>query len=142
MEKQLNNLLPPEWSAFGDEWFFKDYVYVAKGEHSLSRGLYSEADIKLFILELYDKQKDKFDKLKNNYIMSGKKVTSYERPRIPESVRIEVWRRDDGKCARCGSRENLEFDHIVPISKGGSNTGRNIELLCEKCNRSKHASVA
>ena len=63
--------------------------------------------------------------------------TKYSRPRIPEEIRVNVWRRDGGECARCGSRENLEFDHIVPISKGGSNTTRNIELLCEKCNRSK-----
>lgn len=63
--------------------------------------------------------------------------TKYSRPRIPEEIRVKVWRRDGGECARCGSRENLEFDHIVPISKGGSNTTRNIELLCEKCNRSK-----
>lgn len=32
---------------------------------------------------------------------------------------------------------NLEYDHIVPVSRGGSNTARNVELLCEVCNRSK-----
>lgn len=67
---------------------------------------------------------------------SSEKMQTY-RQRIPEDVRIKVWRRDGGQCARCGSRENLEYDHIVPISRGGSNTVRNIELLCEKCNRSK-----
>ena len=56
---------------------------------------------------------------------------------IPSGVRREVWRRDGGKCARCGAKENLEYDHIIPLSKGGSNTARNIELLCERCNRSK-----
>lgn len=64
------------------------------------------------------------------------------RDAIPASVRREVWRRDGGICTRCGSRENLEYDHIIPISKGGSNTARNIELLCEICNRSKGASIA
>jgi hypothetical protein len=39
------------------------------------------------------------------------------------------------------TRKRLEFDHIVPVSKGGSNTERNIELLCESCNRRKGASV-
>ncbi len=57
--------------------------------------------------------------------------------RIADDVKREVWRRDKGKCVRCGNRENLEYDHIIPISKGGSNTVRNIELLCESCNRSK-----
>jgi len=56
---------------------------------------------------------------------------------IPKKVRDEVWRRDRGKCVECGSQENLEFDHIIPVSKGGSNTARNIQLLCEKCNRKK-----
>lgn len=72
---------------------------------------------------------------------TGDSETGLERDLIPREVRIEVWRRDGGKCARCGSRESLEFDHIIPVSKGGSNTARNIELLCEKCNRSKSNTV-
>jgi TPR repeat protein len=56
---------------------------------------------------------------------------------ISSQVRREVWRRDGGACVKCGSRRNLEYDHIVPVSKGGSNTARNIELLCEVCNRAK-----
>jgi len=60
---------------------------------------------------------------------------------IPENVRLFVWRRDKGQCVRCGSRERLEFDHIIPVIAGGSNTERNIQLLCESCNRSKGATV-
>jgi hypothetical protein len=56
---------------------------------------------------------------------------------IPERVRHEVWRRDEARCVDCNSRQRLEFDHIIPISKGGSNTARNIELRCETCNRRK-----
>ena len=60
---------------------------------------------------------------------------------LPEKVRHEVWRRDEGKCCICGSNEKLEFDHIIPFSKGGSNTTRNIQLLCEVCNRQKSAKI-
>jgi len=63
------------------------------------------------------------------------------RESIPAEVKREVWRRDQGKCARCGSRERLEYDHIIPVSKGGSNTVRNIELLCEAHNRAKSANI-
>src|ERR1051326_5058899 len=57
------------------------------------------------------------------------------RERIPEDVRIFVWQRDQGRCVQCGSNQNLEFDQIIPFVKGGSSTSRNIQLLCEKCNR-------
>jgi protein-disulfide isomerase len=39
---------------------------------------------------------------------------------IPEAVRSEVWRRDGGRCTKCGSNAQLEFDHIIPVSKGGA----------------------
>jgi Holliday junction DNA helicase RuvB len=67
--------------------------------------------------------------------------TDSKRVPIPREVRVEVWRRDAGKCAKCGSREKLEFDHIIPVTRGGGNTVRNIELLCEKCNRSKSDTI-
>jgi hypothetical protein len=56
---------------------------------------------------------------------------------IPERVRNEVWRRDEGRCVQCGSQERLEFDHLIPWSRGGSDTARNLQLLCEACNRRK-----
>jgi HNH endonuclease len=54
--------------------------------------------------------------------------SSTSRPPIPERVRHEMWRRDEGRCVDCGGRERLEFDHIIPLSRGGSNTARNLEL--------------
>ena len=65
-----------------------------------------------------------------------------ERQPIPDSVKMFVWRRDNGRCVICGSQEKLEYDHIIPVSMGGSNTERNIQLLCEKHNRSKGANLA
>ena len=56
---------------------------------------------------------------------------------IPQDVMDKVWNRDGGKCAKCGSQENLEFDHIIPFSKGGATTYRNMQLLCKKCNIEK-----
>lgn len=38
------------------------------------------------------------------------------------------------KCKWCGSKENLEYDHIVPIGKTGTNDDKNCQVLCKKCN--------
>ena len=57
--------------------------------------------------------------------------------RIPSRVKKHVWRRDNGICTQCGSRKNLEYAPIIPFSEGGSNTVKNIELLCRECNRRK-----
>ena len=60
---------------------------------------------------------------------------------IPDSVRREVWLRDREHCVICGSRDNLGVDHIIPLSKGGSSTARNLHLLCQTCKRSIDASI-
>lgn len=59
------------------------------------------------------------------------------REAIPRAVQREVWQRDGGRCVECQTREKLCFDHIVPFSRGGSNSVRNLQLLCEPCNGSK-----
>jgi hypothetical protein len=61
---------------------------------------------------------------------------------IPASVKLAVWKRDGGKCARCSSKESLHFDHIIPWSLGGSSTDvENIQLLCAKHNLEKSDSI-
>ncbi|MFZ3207366.1 MAG: tetratricopeptide repeat protein [Geobacteraceae bacterium] len=64
-----------------------------------------------------------------------------QRQPLRNYVKKYVWNRDGGCCVECASKEKLEYDHIIPHSKGGSDTERNIQLLCEKCNRSKHAKI-
>ena len=61
---------------------------------------------------------------------------------IPGEVQKEVYERDRGKCVKCGSVENLHFDHIVPFSKGGSSKiAKNIQLLCARHNLKKRSKV-
>ncbi|OSZ82977.1 restriction endonuclease [Chitinophagaceae bacterium IBVUCB1] len=61
---------------------------------------------------------------------------------IPTSVKLEVWKRDKGKCVTCGSTDNLHFDHILPFSKGGTSLKtENIQLLCARHNLQKRDKI-
>ena len=60
---------------------------------------------------------------------------------IPPGIRAEVWRRDGGACAECGATEYLEFDHIIPWSRGGATSVGNLQLLCRRCNLAKGARI-
>ncbi len=60
---------------------------------------------------------------------------------ITQPIRTEVWRRDGGRCVRCDLNENLEYDHIIPVSRGGATSVRNLQLLCKGCNLSKGAKI-
>jgi len=79
--------------------------------------------------------------VKMEMIESGDIQDSRKRASISQDVKDKVWIRDGGKCVVCGSNSNLEFDHIIPFSKGGSNSYRNLQLLCEKCNREKSNKI-
>lgn len=56
---------------------------------------------------------------------------------IPHDVRRLVWQRDQGRCTQCQDRNYLEYDHIIPYSRGGANTVNNVQLLCRRCNLTK-----
>ena len=59
---------------------------------------------------------------------------------VSRSVMLQVVRRDQGVCRSCGKNvpdDEVEFDHIIPHSKGGPSTVNNIRLLCRSCNRRK-----
>jgi DNA-directed RNA polymerase subunit RPC12/RpoP len=63
------------------------------------------------------------------------------RSQIPSDVKQLVWERDGARCVQCGSTEELQYDHIIPFSKGGSSEVENLQILCGPCNRSKGAKI-
>lgn len=55
-----------------------------------------------------------------------------------KKVREKIFKRDDWTCKYCGKRGGiLEVDHIIPISKNGTNHLSNLTTACRSCNRQK-----
>ena len=54
---------------------------------------------------------------------------------VPRAVKHAVWMRDRGTCVKCGSRRNLNLDHIKPVALGGGSAAENMQILCFQCNQ-------
>jgi hypothetical protein len=71
--------------------------------------------------------------------MSSRPRTKTRRS-LPASVRFEVLRRDDFTCKYCGRIAplvSLQVDHVVPLSRGGTDELRNLVAACSECNLGK-----
>lgn len=126
--------LPGLYGTNDSRFIFQNCIYLVDG-------LYTADEKSLLVQAEHDKERAKFEKLKRKFELAQNLDEKPKRRPIPEAVRIAVWRRDQGRCVKCGSRERLEYDHIIPVAEGGGDSVRNIELLCEQCNRSKGAKI-
>jgi hypothetical protein len=57
--------------------------------------------------------------------------------KVGKTTREAVLERDGYACVRCGSKERLEVDHILPQSVGGPHVSENLRTLCKSCNASR-----
>lgn len=64
-------------------------------------------------------------------------IARVERGKVTNKIRFMIYDRDGYRCRRCGSKSNLEIDHIFPIAKGGKTTLDNLQTLCHYCNAAK-----
>lgn len=61
---------------------------------------------------------------------------------IPAALRLFVFERDGAACRYCGETDApFEIDHILPVSRGGSNDPDNLALACFPCNRAKGSKL-
>jgi 5-methylcytosine-specific restriction endonuclease McrA len=65
------------------------------------------------------------------------RMRAQARTHIPQDVRWAIWERDDFRCVHCHNRRFLSLDHIIPVSKGGSDEPSNLQTLCRSCNSRK-----
>lgn len=62
------------------------------------------------------------------------------RANLDFTTMMRIVRRDDYRCQHCQKKlrdTEVEFDHIIPVSKGGSSEEHNLRLTCFDCNRDK-----
>lgn len=96
----------------------------------------------------YKKYNDKeFSNIINEYLVLKKNdrlfeiISRVERSKMSESLRYDVFKRDNFKCSICGLSAKdgvkLQVDHIIPISKGGKTEIENLQTLCSRCNIGK-----
>jgi hypothetical protein len=119
------------------------WLYRGKTIRAIDMSHLSDEEQKLEVANAVLKHEKRYTQLRRQQEAYARieHTDAARRERIPDDVRLFVWQRDEGKCVRCGGMERLEFDHIVPVAKGGSNTERNIQLLCEACNRAKGTNI-
>lgn len=85
--------------------------------------------------------------VRSNYRSRNKKLVAFwsgaRRARVQQSRDYLISKKFIRKlyassCVYCGSRLNIEADHVVPIVKGGAHSEGNLVAACRACNRSKH----
>ncbi|TMQ67887.1 MAG: HNH endonuclease [Candidatus Eisenbacteria bacterium] len=107
--------------------------------HQIPSGDVAQVLERLLLLGIVQLEKRKFGK-------SDRPRAGGEEPNSPRVITAQVRRavveRDGGRCTfigskghRCGSDRFLEFDHIVPVARGGRSTVDNIRLRCRAHNQ-------
>jgi hypothetical protein len=114
-------------------WMFQDKFYWE--DKALSR-----IEVKALLLQRIRSDERKIERAIR--LMEQETLEYPGRSPIPDDVKLYVMSRDGGKCVKCEAKTNLEYDHIIPISQGGSNTVKNIQILCAACNRAKGGNIA
>ena len=145
LQAALDQVSPFKWPKQISSSNFKYCECYLFGNHlwTLARDeeTANEEELRLIFLSAADAERQRFERLKRRFAGLSGEAARPKREAIPEHIRIFVWRRDQGSCVQCGNNERLEYDHVIPVSKGGSNTERNIQLLCEGCNRKKSDAI-
>lgn len=79
------------------------------------------------------------EKIKSGVIVIGQMQENKHltRSQLTTKVKGLILKIDDFTCQYCGSKEDLEVDHVVPIELGGTNDNDNLLTCCSSCNKSK-----
>jgi hypothetical protein len=122
-------------------WIRRRYLFGAQlWELEKTDVISTPEELRLVFHDALYKERRRIERMRGRADAARKDSARRQRPNIPAAIRSFVWERDGGQCVECGSKVDLEFDHIIPW-KRGSNTEHNIRLLCAKCNLEKGSEL-
>jgi hypothetical protein len=92
----------------------------------------SDKGLALLFETTTEKDRLQRDRLKHD-LVGVKQCSTADEQFISEAVRAAVWRREGGKCGRCGGHQGIDFSITSPSLRGKTPTAQNVQLLCAKC---------
>lgn len=86
-----------------------------------------------------EKNKEKSDLMKREYLLRRRaRKLSNGVYKVSTSFLKNLY---ESPCVSCGSKDNIQADHVIPISRGGRHSEGNLQPLCASCNNSKSAKT-
>lgn len=126
--EQQEHPIPLRAEARRTLWWFRDRFYWDDDGHSADD---------VMALVLHRTRRDERRLKSAHALMRGEANGTPSRTPISPQLARTVVERDGRNCLECGSPEDLQFDHIIPVALGGATTAENLQILCGDCNRLK-----
>lgn len=121
-------------------WWFQDSFYWDSAAHTAG-------DVLALIRDRQRREETKLDRahlllrVEQDSQADPSPSTPQRRGRLPRELRRAVYERDGGRCVQCAATFELQYDHVLPVARGGATTVENLQLLCGACNRAKGANL-
>jgi 5-methylcytosine-specific restriction endonuclease McrA len=113
-------------------WWFEDEFWWENGG-------YEGQDVLALIRQRQRQEQERLERARRAVSLNQQPAT--RRQSITREMRRAVYERDGGVCVECGSRFDLQYDHILPVALGGATTVENLQILCGECNQRKGKEV-
>lgn len=114
-------------------WIFKNVIYYDDEK------LEAE-DVRALVVEKARRRAQRLERA-HHALKTENQPREMRRGPIPRELRRAVWERDGGACVDCGSTFDLQWDHVIPFSKGGATNEANICVRCSACNLAKSDEI-